>query len=81
MGRGFAPVSMSMIPRLHIAYTQNNEILVTTQAAGILIFLLFVNMGSGFQNLRGTPRLLMMLKGEKGTMDPLPTDVLFRPIF
>ena len=36
--RGFAPASMSMIPLLHNAYTQNLEILVTVQAAGILNF-------------------------------------------
>lgn len=38
MGRGFALVSMSMIPLLHNAQTQNLEILVTVQAAGILNF-------------------------------------------
>ena len=29
---------MSMIPLLHNAYTQNREVLVTVQAAGILNF-------------------------------------------
>ena len=74
MGRGFAPASMSMIPLLHNAYTQNREILVTVQAAGI-----FSYMGSGLQNLRGTPQLLMMAKGEKGTKDPLPFECFFAP--
>ena len=80
MGRGFAPASMSMIPLLHNAYTQNLEILVTVQAAGILNFLDFFSyMGSGLQNLRGTPQLLMMAKGEKDTKDPLPFECFFAP--
>ena len=33
VGRGFVPASMNTIPSLHIAYTQNLEILVTAQAA------------------------------------------------
>ena len=37
-------------------------------------------MGSGLQNLRGTPQLLMMAKGEKGTKDPLLTEC-FSPHF
>ena len=36
-------------------------------------------MGSGFQNFRGTPQLLMMAKGEKGAKDPLPTECFFAP--
>ena len=45
MERGFAPVSMSLIPRLDIAYTQNHEILVKAQAAGILNFPAFCQHG------------------------------------
>ena len=36
-------------------------------------------MGSGLQNLRGTPQLLMMAKGEKGMKDPLPFECFFAP--
>ena len=36
-------------------------------------------MGSGLQNLSGTPQLLMMAKGEKGTKDPIPTECFLAP--
>ena len=81
MGRGFAPASMSMIPLLHNAYTQNLEILVTVQAAGILNFpAFFPTWDQGFKT-SGVPHnlLLMMAKGEKGTKDPLPPECFFAP--
>ena len=37
-------------------------------------------MGSGLKNLWGTPQLLMMAKGEKGTKDPSPLSA-FSPYF
>ena len=58
MGRGFAPVSMSMIPRLHIAHTQNHEILVTAQAAGILNFPAFCQHEIWVPKPQGYPTII-----------------------
>ena len=58
VGRGFVPAAMTMIPRLHIAYTQNLEILVTAQDAGILNFPAFCPTRDQGSKPQGYPTII-----------------------